>query len=406
MDVIERFLKYVKVDTNSVAGLDTVPSTKKQFDLANILAEELKEMGASNVRVSEYCYVYATIPATTDKKAPSLGFIAHMDTIPEISGANVKARIVENYDGKDILLNKEKDIWMRVSQFPFLPKYKGEDLIVTDGTTLLGADDKAGVAEIMAMAEYLLKHPEIEHGPIQIGFTPDEEVGNGTNEFDVEGFGADFAYTMDGGPIGSLNYETFNAASGVVKVKGLSVHPGSAKDQMVNASLVAIEFNSLLPANEIPSHTDVYEGFYHLCSINGGIEEANMEYIIRDHDRASFEKRKETFKKAADYINFKYGEGTVEVEVKDSYYNMKEMILPHFELVENAMKVFRNMGIEPAVEPVRGGTDGSRLSYMGLPCPNLCTGGANGHGRFEFASATQMKKIVEFMLELVKSYVG
>ncbi len=406
MDVIERFLKYVKVDTNSVAGLDTVPSTKKQFDLANILAEELKEMGASNVRVSEYCYVYATIPATTDKKAPSLGFIAHMDTIPEISGKNVKARIVEKYDGNDILLNEEKDIWMKVSQFPFLPKYKGEDLIVTDGTTLLGADDKAGVAEIMAMAEYLLKHPEIEHGAIQIGFTPDEEVGNGTNEFDVEGFGADFAYTMDGGAIGSLNYETFNAASGVVKVKGLSVHPGSAKDQMVNASLVAIEFNSLLPANEIPSHTDVYEGFYHLCSINGGIEEANMEYIIRDHDRASFEKRKETFKKAADYINFKYSEGTVEIEVKDSYYNMKEMILPHFELVENAIKVFRNMGIEPAVEPVRGGTDGSRLSYMGLPCPNLCTGGANGHGRFEFASATQMKKIVEFMLELVKSYVG
>ncbi len=404
MNTVDRFLKYVKYDTNSLPNIEKVPSTEKQFDLAKELAKELKEMGAKDVILSEYCYVYATIPATTKKEVPTVGFIAHMDTIPEISGKDVKARIVKDYDGNDILLNEEKDIWMTVSQFPFLKDYKGEDLVVTDGTTLLGADDKAGVAEIMAMAEYLLDHPEIEHGTIKIGFTPDEEVGHGPNEFDVEGFGADFAYTMDGGPIGSLNYETFNAASAVVKITGLSVHPGSAKDQMRNAALIATEFNALLPANEIPAHTEGYEGFYHLTSIKGGIEEAELEYIIRDHDMEKFEKRKETMRMACDLINFRYGEGTCTAEIADSYYNMKEKILPRFEIVEKVVSVFKKMGIEPKIEPVRGGTDGSRLSFMGLPCPNLCAGGANGHGRFEFASATQMEKITEFMIELIKSF--
>lgn len=404
MTTTERFLKYVSYDTSSLPGLEKLPSTDKQFALAEELAKELREMGAEDVELSEYCYVYATIPATTDKEVPTIGFISHLDTIPEVSGANIKTRMVKNYDGEDILLNEEQDIWMRNSVFPFLKDYIGEDLIVTDGTTLLGADDKAGIAEIMAMADILLKNPQIKHGKIKIAFTPDEEVGHSPNKFDVEGFGADLAYTVDGGPIGSFNYETFNAASGVVNVRGLSVHPGSAKDQMVNASLIAMEFNSLLPAWEVPSHTEVYEGFYHLTSMNGGIEDAKLEYIIRDHDMDTFNKRKETFLKAAEYLNFKYGEGTVEAIVEDTYYNMKEMILPHPELIDNVKKVFAEFGHETVIEPVRGGTDGSRLSYMGLPCPNLCAGGANGHGRFEFASATQMEEITKILVRITEVF--
>ena len=402
MTTTERFLKYVAVDTNSLPGIEKVPSTDKQFDLANILADELREMGAEDVEVSEYCYVYATIPATTDKEVPTLGFIAHMDTIPEISGKDVKARIVKNYDGKDILLNEEQDIWLRTETFPFMSRYIGEDLVVTDGTTLLGADDKAGIAEIMAMADYLLKNPQIKHGKIKIGFTPDEEVGHGPNKFDVEGFGADLAYTLDGGPIGSLNYETFNAASGTVKVTGLSVHPGSAKNQMKNAALLAVEFASMLPANETPATTEVYEGFYHLTSMNGGIEDATLEYIIRDHDMAKFNKRKETFLKTAEYLNFKYGEGTFEASVEDSYFNMKEMILPHPELIENVRKVFTEFGVEMVIEPVRGGTDGARLSFMGLPCPNLSTGGVNFHSRFEFISVESLEKMSELLVKIAE----
>ena len=398
----ERFLHYVSFDTQSKDDEEQVPSTEKQRVLAEVLKRELEEMGASDVRMSENGYVYAVIPATTDKPVKALGFISHMDTAPAMSGTDVRPRIVENYGGGDIVLNEEKQIVMRVKDFPGMADCVGKDLIVTDGTTLLGADDKAGVAEIMEMAEFFLSHPEIPHGKICIGFTPDEEVGRGADFFDVEGFGADVAYTVDGGPIGELEYENFNAASGKVEINGRGVHPGSAKGSMINALLVGMEFQSLLPVFENPMYTEGYEGFFHLDQFSGDVESAHMEYIIRDHDREKFEKKKELFEAAAAYLNRKYGEGTVVVKLKDSYYNMKEKIEPeNLYLIDIASEAMKALGIAPQVTPIRGGTDGARLSYMGLPCPNLCTGGYNFHGKYEFIPVQSIDTMVEILKDIV-----
>ncbi len=406
--VIENFLAYVKIDTESSEESTSTPSTMKQHDLAGILAEQLRKMGAEEITYDrEHCYVYATVPASAGhEKAPVIGFIAHMDTSPAVTGAGVKPRIIENYDGQDIVLNQEKHIIMRTADFPELSSYTGKRLIVTDGTTLLGADDKAGVAEIMAMAEYLLTHEEATHGKIRIGFTPDEEVGAGADHFDVSLFGADYAYTVDGGRLGELEYENFNAAGAKVKIHGRSVHPGDSKDKMRNALLMAQEFQSMLPVSENPMYTCGYEGFYHLDSLNGTVEEASAEYIIRDHDKEKFERKKEMFLRIGGFLNEKYGEGTFEIDLKDSYYNMKEVIEQHIHLIEHAKEAMEELGIEPVVVPIRGGTDGARLSFMGLPCPNLCTGGQNFHGRFEYACADEMEKIVTLLVKIAGKYAG
>ena len=420
--VLERFLNYVSYDTESDETSESCPSTAKQLVLAEQLRQELIEMGAADVRVSEFGYVFARIPATIGTasanagdgaqmadsadgaagRMPVLGFIAHMDTSPALTGANVKPRIVHDYDAEDIVLNEEKQIVMKVADFPFLADLRGEDLIVTDGTTLLGADDKAGIAEIMTMAEHFLTHPEIKHGEICIGFTPDEEIGRGADRFDVANFGADIAYTVDGGALGELEYENFNAASGKVTIHGVSIHPGSAKLKMKNALLIGMEFQSLLPAFENPMYTEGYEGFYHLDGMSGGVEEAKMEYIIRDHDRAKFEEKKHFFADVAAFLNRKYGEGTVVCEIRDSYYNMKEKLEPCMYLIDNAEEAMRACGVEPIVVPIRGGTDGARLSYMGLPCPNLCTGGYNYHGKYEFIPAGSLEKTTEILVEIAK----
>ena len=397
--VLDRFLHYVSFDTQSMDDQEQVPSTEKQLALAKALKEELEAMGASQVRMSEHGYVYAVIPATADHPVKSLGFVAHMDTAPAMSGKDVKPRIVERYDGQDLVLNEEKKIVMRVKDFPGMLDCVGKDLIVTDGTTLLGADDKAGVAEIMTMAEFFLSHPEIPHGKICIGFTPDEEVGRGADFFDVEHFGAEAAYTVDGGPVGELEYENFNAASGKVDICGRGVHPGSAKGAMVNALLVGMEFQSMLPAFENPMYTEGYEGFFHLDQMAGDVESAHLEYIIRDHDRKAFEKKKALFEEVSRYLNVKYGEGTVLTAVKDSYYNMKEQIEPdHLYLIDTAKEAMKSLDIKPLVSPIRGGTDGARLSYMGLPCPNLSTGGYNFHGRYEFIPVQSLEQMVEVFL--------
>ena len=400
MQVVERFLNYVAVDTESVSEQEQIPSSEKQFDLARKLEQELREMGASDVRLDGHCYVYAKIPSNVEQKTRAVGFIAHMDTSPAISGANVKPRIVKEYDGKDIILNSNTNVVLSVKNFLNLLKYKGQDLIVTDGTTLLGADDKAGVAEIMTMAEYLLSHPEVKHGDILIAFTPDEEVGNGATLFDVEGFGADVAYTVDGGELGELEYENFNGASLKVHVNGRGIHPGSAKGQMRNALLVAMEYHSLLPVFDNPMYTEGYEGFYHLDGMSGDVENADMEYIIRDHDREKFETKKELALKAAEFLNAKYGDSTVEAVVTDSYYNMKEKIEPYMYLIDYAKEEMEALGITPIVSPIRGGTDGARLSYQGLPCPNLCTGGHNFHGKYEYICVQSMEKITELLINL------
>ena len=400
--VLDRFLHYVSFDTQSMDDQEQVPSTEKQLTLAKALKEELEAMGASQVRMSEHGYVYAVIPATADHPVRSLGFVAHMDTAPAMSGKNVKPRIVERYDGQDLVLNEEKKIVMRVKDFPGMLGCVGKDLIVTDGTTLLGADDKAGVAEIMTMAEFFLSHPEIPHGKICIGFTPDEEVGRGADFFDVEHFGAEAAYTVDGGPVGELEYENFNAASGKVDICGRGVHPGSAKGAMVNALLVGMEFQSMLPAFENPMYTEGYEGFFHLDQMAGDVESAHLEYIIRDHDRKAFEKKKALFEEVSRYLNVKYGEGTVLTAVKDSYYNMKEQIEPdHLYLIDTAKEAMKSLDIKPLVSPIRGGTDGARLSYMGLPCPNLSTGGYNFHGRYEFIPVQSLEQMVEVLTKII-----
>lgn len=414
---VERFLKYVSYDTQSDEAYDTCPSTEKQLLLANELKCELEEMGASDVRISEYGYVFARIPDNTGSTSahgasgvgqkttiPALGFISHMDTAPSLTGTNVKPRIVQAYDGKDIVLNAEKQIVMKVSEFPFLADLKGQDLIVTDGTTLLGADDKAGVAEIMTMAEYFLSHPEIPHGEICIGFTPDEEIGRGADRFDVKDFGAAVAYTVDGGPIGEIEYENFNAASGKVRIQGANIHPGDAKLKMKNALLIGMEFQSLLPVFENPMYTEGYEGFYHLDEMSGNVEEAQLNYIIRDHDHEKFEQKKNFFAEAADFLNRKYGKGTVIAEVTDSYYNMKEKIEPCMYLIDTAKEAMAACSIEPEVVPIRGGTDGARLSYMGLPCPNLCTGGYNYHGKYEFIPVASLEKTSRVLVEIGKKF--
>lgn len=406
--VTERFLEYVKIDTQSRSDSTSFPTTEGQKDLGRLLAEQLRQMGAANVRFDEEnCYVYASLPSNLPEnvKAPVLGFIAHMDTAEAVSGRDVKPRIVEYYDGKDILLNKERNIVMKVEDNPELADYKGKTLIVTDGTTLLGADDKAGVAEIMTMAETLLTHPEIRHGQIRICFTPDEEVGSGVDRFDLEGFGADFAYTVDGGALGELEYENFNAASALLQVNGLSVHPGSAKHKMLNAILLSQEFQSLLPVFENPAATEGDEGFYHPDSIRGTVEYAEVDYIIRDHDRTLFEKKKEYFRKAAEFLNQKYDREIFHAEIRDSYYNMKEKIIPdNIHLIEHAVRAMEMEGVEAVIAPIRGGTDGARLSFMGLPCPNLCTGGMNYHGRFEYCCVESMEAVVRILLNIVKLY--
>ena len=397
----ERFLRYVAVDTESAEEVEQVPSTERQHDLARMLCRELQEMGFE-AEHDEHCYVYGTIPGNRPD-APVIGFIAHMDTSPDMSGKDVKAKIVR-FTGEDILLNAEKGIVLSVKDYPSLEKYRGEDIICTDGTTLLGADDKAGVAEIMTLAQFYAENPDVPHGTIKIGFTPDEEVGNGPKYFDVKKFGADFAYTLDGGELGEIEYENFNAAAMKVQVKGLGIHPGSSKNKMVNASLIAIEFDSLLPAQQRPAFTEGYEGFFHLHSMQGEVESATLTYIIRDHDAGKFEAKKALALAAGEYLNKKYGEGTVTVEIKDSYRNMAEIIRQHYHLIDNARAAMQELGVTPVTMPIRGGTDGATLSYMGLPCPNLCTGGANFHGRFEYIPVQSMELTYEIAKGIAARY--
>ena len=400
--VDERFLEYVKVDTKSDTTTGTTPSTKGQLVLADILAKELKEMGLNDVTISEYGYVYATLEKNCNKEIPTIGFIAHMDTAPDYSGKDVNPQIVKNYDGGDIKLNEDTILSPKFS--PELKNYIGKTLITTDGNTLLGADDKAGIAEIMTAVEYLINHPEIEHGDIKIGFTPDEEIGEGADHFDVKYFGADFAYTIDGGAIGELEYENFNAAGVKVTIKGVNVHPGYAKNKMVNSITIANEFASMLPVDEVPEKTSGYEGFYHLIELNGTVENTSMQYIIRDFFNDTFVKRQERLKEIEKDLNQKYGEGTVTVDIKEQYRNMKEMVEPVIHIVDNAKRAMEEAEVTPEIRQIRGGTDGSRLSYMGLPTPNMFTGGENFHGKYEYIAIESMEKAVEVIVNIVKNY--
>ncbi len=401
MKTYERFLNYVAVPTMSDGASETVPSSSKQLVLAELLKNELLALGLTDASVDGFGYVYATLPANTDKEVNTIGLIAHMDTSGEASDTDIKAKIVE-YQGGDLLLNEEKGIYMTLADYPDLAHYIGQHLIVTDGTTLLGADDKAGIAEIMSALEKIIAS-DIPHGIIRIGFTPDEEIGRGANHFNVEGFAADYAYTVDGGALGELEYENFNAAGAHITVHGRSIHPGSAKDKMKNAASIACEFNAMLPEMEVPEHTEGYEGFHHLSGMTGGTEYAKIDYIIRDHDRAKFEAKKQQFIDITEKLNQKWGEGTVELAMGDSYYNMKEKIEAHMYIVERAKKAMEDTGITPKIVPIRGGTDGARLSFMGLPCPNLCTGGENFHSRFEFVSVEAMEKISDMLVKLIEN---
>ena len=399
METYNRFLKYVSFPTMSDETSETVPSTAKQKILGEYLVSELKALGLDDASMDSHGYVYATLPKNCEKSCPTIGFIAHMDTSSAASDENIKARLVK-YTGEDVLLNEEKGIYLRGADYPYLSNYIGHDLIVTDGTTLLGADDKAGIAEIMSAVEYVIKN-DIPHGDIKIGFTPDEEIGRGADLFDVERFAADYAYTVDGGALGEIEYENFNAASALVEIVGLSIHPGTAKGKMINASHVACEFDALLPADELPETTEGYEGFHHLIDIAGETEKATLTYIIRDHDEEKFAQKKQDFEKAADILNQKYTDGTVKVTIADSYYNMKKMIEPCMYIIDRAKEAMTELGITPIAVPIRGGTDGARLSYMGLPCPNLCTGGNNFHSRFEFISANDMDKIASLLARIM-----
>ena len=403
MNLTERFLRYVAINTQS-AEAETIPSTACQWDLIRLLEEDMKELGISDVRVSPEGYVFGQIPANVPGSIPAIGLIAHMDTAGEYSGKDVKPRIIRNYTGGTVVLNQALGLSMSPEQFPSLAAGIGKDLIVTDGTTLLGADDKAGVTEILCAAEYLLSHPEIPHGKICIGFTPDEEVGRGADAFDVQDFGADFAYTVDGGLLGELEYENFNAATAVLRFTGNVIHPGEAKGKMVNAALLAMEFNQAIPAGETPADTEGREGFYHLLRMQGDVAAAESVYIIRDHDKTLFEERKETFRRIAAELQKKYGEERIRLSLRDSYYNMIEKIRPHMELIEIAEAAMKEQGVTPRVLPVRGGTDGARLSYMGLPCPNLCTGGANFHGPYEFAVIQDMETIRDILVSIVRRF--
>ena len=399
--LVERFLRYVAVDTQSDPESETFPSTAKQLTLLNLLLEEMLGMGLEDVEIDPHGYVTGTIPATPGcEQKPVIGFISHVDTSPDMIGVEIKPQFVYDYDGEDIRLNES--LTMRVAEFPELSFFKGHTLITTDGTTLLGADDKAGIAEIMTAAEYLMAHPEIPHGTVRIGFTPDEEVGRGVDFFDVENFGANFAYTVDGGFEGELEYENFNAASAKIAVQGRNIHPGYAKDKMINALQVICEINALLPAAQRPEHTEEYDGFYHLVGMNGTVEQATSEYIIRDHSREKFEAKKSYLQSVVNLLEEKYGKGVISLTVKDQYYNMREMVEPHPEVIGRAEKAMRLAGVVPVVRPIRGGTDGSRLSYMGLPCPNLFTGGMNFHGKFEYCSVDTMCRACKTLVHLAK----
>ena len=402
MDLTERFLSYTAVDTQSCENSNTVPSTARQLNLARQLKAELESIGLEEVYMDDMGYVYATLPSNADREVPVIGFISHMDTSPSMSGKDVKPRIVPNYDGGDIVLNREQDIILSPTLFPELLAHKGEDLIVTDGTTLLGADDKAGIAEIISAVEYLQHHPEIKHGRVRVAFNPDEEIGMGASHFDVKRFGCDFAYTVDGGEVGEIEYENFNAAKAVFQIRGLEVHPGYAKGKMVNASLLAAELIDMFPASETPGTTAGYEGFYHIVGLSGEVDHATVTYIIRDHDRAGFEARKTFAKSVADKMNAQYGEGAVVVEVTDQYYNMKEQIDKVPYVVDIACQAMRQAGVNPVKVPIRGGTDGAQLSFMGLPCPNLFAGGLNFHGRYEFIPIQSMQKAMQTIVRIIE----
>lgn len=405
-DILSRFLRYIAIDTQSNEDSTSQPSEAKELDLSRLLVDELKAMGVSEVTLDKDGYVMASIPANTDKDIPAIGFIAHVDTSPDAPGACVNPQIIKNYDGGDIPLRGVEGLTLKVAEFPELADYRGQTVITTDGTTLLGADDKAGVAEIMTAISYLLAHPEIKHGPLRIGFTPDEEIGRGVDCFDVKRFNADYAYTMDGGAIGELEFENFNAASAKLHIQGRNVHPGYAKNKMKNAILIAQELNSLLPVSERPEFTEGYEGFFHITSFKGTVEEADFSYIIRDHDRAKFETRKQQMQTVTDFINARYGEGTATLVMRDQYYNMREQVEPHYHVVEKAIKAMEMAGVKPKIQPIRGGTDGARLSFMGLPCPNIFAGGLNFHGKMEFVPLESMEKAVEVILGIIKLYAA
>ncbi|MED1737982.1 peptidase T [Bacillus swezeyi] len=402
--LIERLTSYAKVDTQSNENSETTPSTPGQLTLANMLVEELKKIGMEEVTIDENGYVMATLPANTDKQVPTIGFLAHVDTATDFTGKNVNPQIIEQYDGKDIVLNEGLGVALSPEEFPELAGYKGHTLITTDGTTLLGADNKAGIAEIMTAMEYLINHPEIKHGNIRVAFTPDEEIGRGPHKFDVKAFNAKFAYTVDGGPIGELQYESFNAAAAKITCKGTNVHPGTAKGKMVNSAKIAMKFNAGLPENEAPEFTEGYEGFYHLLSIDGDVSETKLHYIIRDFDKDRFNERKATVEKIADELRAEYGADSITVDMNDQYYNMREKIEPVKEIVDIAYQAMKNLDIEPVVQPIRGGTDGSQLSYMGLPCPNIFTGGENFHGKYEYISADNMVKATNVVVEIAKLF--
>ena len=401
--ILDRFLRYVAIDTQSDENSESQPSAAKELDLLRLLCKELNEMGV-NAELDEYGYVMGSIPSNIDTKVPAIGFISHVDTSPDASGKDVHPQIISNYDGGDIELKGVPGLALKPSEFPELLAHKGETLITTDGTTLLGADDKAGVAEIMNAVQYIVEHPEFKHGEIKIGFTPDEEIGRGVVKFDVNKFGADYAYTMDGGEVGELEFENFNAASAKIHIQGRNVHPGYAKDKMKNAILIGMEMNDLLPIGQRPELTEGYDGFFHIVSFNGTVEEADFGYIIRDHDRKKFEEKKELMRKCAEFINVKYGESTATLEVKDQYYNMREQVEPYYFIVEKAVKAMEMAGIKPKIQPIRGGTDGANLSFKGLPCPNIFAGGLNFHGKMEFATLENIEKASQVVLNIIQLF--
>ena len=401
--ILDRFLRYVSVDTQSCEESESQPSAAKELDLLGMLRDELLAMGVK-AELDEFGYVMATIPSNIDKDAPKLGFIAHVDTAPDASGKDVKPQIIPDYDGGDIALKGVPGLFLKPAEFPELLEHKGETIVTTDGTTLLGADDKAGVAEIMNAVQYIVEHPEFKHGELKIGFTPDEEIGRGVDKFDVAKFGADYAYTMDGGDAGELEFENFNAASAKIRIQGRNVHPGYAKGKMLNSILIAQELNSLLPVDQRPESTEGYEGFFHIIAFNGTVEQTDFAYIIRDHDRARFERKKAVMQQCVDFINARYGEGVATLTMRDQYYNMREQVEPHYHIVEKAVKAMEMAGVKPRIQPIRGGTDGARLSFMGLPCPNIFAGGLNFHGKMEFVPVENLEKAAQVILNLISLY--
>lgn len=402
--LLERFLRYISVDTQSDPNSKTFPSTAKQLNLSRMLVDELQSLGIVGAHLDDHGYVMATLPANTDKEVPVIGFLAHVDSSPDMKADQIKPQIIKNYQGGDICLNKDMDIHLKLSDFPELDKYKGQTLITTDGTTLLSADDKAGIAEIMTAIEYLAENQEVKHGTIKIGFTPDEEIGKGVDHFDVQKFGAQFAYTLDGGELGELEYENFNAAFAKISINGRNIHPGTAKGKMKNAIIMASEFNDMLPVFDRPEHTEGYEGFFHIMRFEGVVEQAEIQYIVRDHNREKFENQKQLLREVAAFMNRKYGERTVQIELTDQYYNMREKVEPVYHIVEIAEKAMLELGIKPIIKPIRGGTDGSRLSYMGLPCPNIFAGGHNFHGKYEFIPLESMEKATQVILKVIALY--